>query len=207
MEKKIEFREHNEIRAVDTEDESMVIEGVVNNVGEFSKVIYGEFREKINPGVFEKSIKDAKDSNRDIFFLALHNNRELPLASMFSDTLELREEKGKLLLRAELPPTSLAKDIYQLVKAKVLREFSFGFSNAKADWGTDKDGIRTRTITSLDLNEVSIVKVGAYNDTNAQARSIEDILQEIPEEKDKDEEEREYQYNANKLKLYKMNKD
>lgn len=202
---KIEFRNNfTEVRTVDNNDGKMIIEGIVNNVGEFSKVIYGSFREKVNTGVFKRAIEDAQKNDRDIFFLALHNSKELPLASIKSNTMELKEENNKLYIRAELPPTTLAKDIYELVKSKVLREFSFGFSNAKCEWGKDSDNIRTRTITSFDLHEVSIVTTGAYNNTSVQARSLtpEDVLKEIEQKEidDKKIDER-YLYNKNKLRI------
>lgn len=205
MTNKLEFRENYELRAVDSEEGKMIIEGVVNQVGEWSKVLYGSFREKIEPKVFERAIKSAKDNNRDIFFLALHNNRELPLASIISGTMELVEKENKLMLRAELPPTTLAKDIYELVKAKVLREFSFGFNNVQAKWDKDADGIRTRTITDLTLHEVSIVTTGAYNNTVANARSM-DLSEILPKEDDEkrtnqNDDEVLFLYNKNKLKL------
>lgn len=205
MTNKLEFRENYELRAVDSEEGKMIIEGVVNQVGEWSKVLYGSFREKIEPKVFERAIKSAKDNNRDIFFLALHNNRELPLASIISGTMELVEKENKLMLRAELPPTTLAKDIYELVKAKVLREFSFGFNNVQAKWDKDADGIRTRTITDLTLHEVSIVTTGAYNNTVANARSM-DLAEILPKEDDEkrtnqNDDEVLFLYNKNKLRL------
>lgn len=205
MTNKLEFRENYELRAIDSEEGKMIIEGVVNQVGEWSKVLYGSFREKIEPKVFERAIKSAKDNNRDIFFLALHNNRELPLASIISGTMELVEKENKLMLRAELPPTTLAKDIYELVKAKVLREFSFGFNNVQAKWDKDADGIRTRTITNLTLHEVSIVTTGAYNNTVANARSM-DLSEILPKEDDEkrtnqNDDEVLFLYNKNKLKL------
>ena len=203
MTNKLEFRENCELRAVDSEEGKMIIEGVVNQVGEWSKVLYGSFREKIEPKVFERAIKSAKDNNRDIFFLALHNDRELPLASIISGTMELVEKDNKLMLRAELPPTTLAKDIHELVKAKVLREFSFGFNNVQAKWDKDADGIRTRTITDLTLHEVSIVTTGAYNNTVANARSMDlsEILPKDDEERANQNEEVLFLYNKNKLKL------
>ena len=63
MTNKLEFRENYELRAVDSEEGKMIIEGVVNQIGEWSKVLYGSFREKIEPKVFERAIKSAKDNN------------------------------------------------------------------------------------------------------------------------------------------------
>ena len=56
MTNKLEFRENYELRAVDSEEGKMIIEGVVNQIGEWSKVLYGSFREKIEPKVFERAI-------------------------------------------------------------------------------------------------------------------------------------------------------
>lgn len=204
---KLEFRENTtEIRTLDNEENKMIIEGVVNNIGEYSKVLNsksGKFRERISHGVFEKALSKAKNENRDIFLLRQHNKRELPLASINSNTMELREDNGKLYIKAELPPTTVAKDIYELVKSNVLRDFSFGFRNAKSDWGKDDDNITTRSITELDLYEVSIVITGAYDNTEVQARSIEidDVFNEFNSKKtDKD---KEYKYYKSKLNLRK----
>ena len=87
----LEYRAVNEIRAVE-DSEEMIIEGVVNNIGQWSKPIGGQFREKINEGVFERAINRALE-NGDIFFLHQHDNRALPLASVKSNTLELIEDK------------------------------------------------------------------------------------------------------------------
>lgn len=202
--KKIEYRSFEEIRAVENEEGKMIVEGVVNNIGELSKVLYGSFREKVAEGVFEKAIERAKESKRDIFFLALHNTRSLPLASVNSGTMELKVKDKKLCIRAELPDTTQNRDIYALVKAKVLREFSFGFGNVKCEWNTDKDGIRIRTLTQLDLGEVSLVCTGAYNDTGAEARGhnpLEELEDNKRTQEEIDQEEREYQYRKNLLKM------
>ena len=55
------------------------------------------------------------------------------LASIKSDTLELTEDKENniLRMRAVLSDTSFSRDVYELVKSGVLREFSFGFNKPK----------------------------------------------------------------------------
>lgn len=205
---KIEIRSFDEVRAVDNEEGKMIIEGVVNNVGEWSKMIYGSFKERVADGVFKKAITRAKEEKRDIFFLALHNSRSLPLASLDSGTMELKEENKKLKIKAELPDTSQNRDIYALIKAKVLKEFSFRFNNAKSEWSKNPEGVRCRTINELDLREVSIVCIGAYNDTSAEARGynpIEELEEEESEEEESEEfreaKEEQYQYNKNLLRI------
>lgn len=183
---KLEFRTL-ELRAVKEEDTSkMIVEGTVNNIGELSKVLYGSFREKIEKDVFTRALAKAKKAGKDIFFLALHNTRELPIASINSGSMVLKEEKGKLKIRAELANTTLSRDVYELVKAGILTDFSFGFNNAQSTWTKDEDGIRIRNITELDLHEVSVVTTGAYNNTEINARSLE--LSEIMPNEDKENE-------------------
>lgn len=206
---KMEVRSFNEVRAVDNEEGKMIIEGVVNNIGEYSKVLYGEFRERIMEGAFKRALERAKETKRDVFFLAQHNTRALPLASINSGTMELEEKDKKLLIRAELPATTQNRDIYTLVKDGVLREFSFGFGNVKCEWGKDADGIRTRSISELDISEVSLVCTGAYNGTGAEARGynpVDDLKAEDQATEKEAEEQRvledaEYQYRKNLLRI------
>ena len=193
---KLEYRAVNEIRAVE-DSEQMVIEGVVNNIGEWSKLIGGQFREKIIPGVFERAINRALE-NGDIFFLHQHDNKALPLASVKSNTMELIEDtkNNKLRMKAVLPDTSFSRDIYSLVKSGVLREFSFGFNKPKATWSIGEDGIKERALTDFNLHEISLVRVGAYNETQAYARAFEEL-----QERNINEDEGQYKYNKNKIKL------
>lgn len=195
----LEYRAINNLTAAD-EENKLIIEGIVNNIGEFSKVLGGTFREKINTGVFTRAIERAKGEN-DIFFLHQHDTKGLPLASINSNTLELQEIDGALKMRATLPNTSFNRDIYELVKSGVLNEFSFGFSNPKSKWSVGADGINERTITDLDLSEISIVRIGAYNDTSAFARAIEECNSVNKENDDKDIE---YKVRKNKLKILKI---
>ena len=171
----IEYRAVKEVRTI-YDEKQMIIEGVVNNIGQWSKPIGGQFREKIEEGVFERAINRALE-NGDIFFLHQHDNRALPLASIKSNTLELVEdkEKNQLKMRAVLPDTSFSRDVYELVKSGVLREFSFGFNKPKSKWNVGKDGMKERSLVDFDIHEISIVRVGAYNETQAYARAFAEI--------------------------------
>ena len=195
----IEYRAVNEVRTIDDEKQ-MIIEGVVNNIGQWSKPIGGQFREKIEEGVFERAINRALE-NGDIFFLHQHDNRALPLASIKSNTLQLTEDKENnvLRMRAVLPDTSFSRDIYELVKSGVLREFSFGFNKPKSKWNVGKDGMKERSLVDFDIHEISIVRVGAYNETQAYARALKEI--EDQEEMTLNNDKKICQYNKNKIKL------
>lgn len=197
----IEYRAVNEIRAV-YDEKQMIIEGVVNNIGQWSKPIGGQFREKIEEGVFERAINRALE-NGDIFFLHQHDNRALPLASVKSNTLELVEDKesNQLKMRAVLPDTSFSRDVYELVKSGVLREFSFGFNKPKSKWNVGKDGIKERSLVDFDIHEISIVRVGAYNETFAYARAFKEIESQNKELQVQDDI---CKYNKNKIKMLKV---
>lgn len=181
---KLEFRKdlNIELRAIDNTENKMIIEGIVNVVGQKSKVIWGEFQEIIAKGTFEKAINRSIENNKDIFLLFNHNSNNL-MASMKSGTLQLEEREEGLWMRAELPATQLNKDCYELIKSNILREFSFGFWGVEDEWTYDENDMRIRTITDLNLEEISLVSVGAYNNTNVQARSkeISDILPKTEE--------------------------
>lgn len=198
---KLEFRSNLniELRAVDNTENKMVIEGIVNQIGQKSKVIWGEFQEIIAKGTFERAIQNSTDNNKDIFLLFNHNSNNL-MASMQSETLQLEEREEGLWMRAELPSTQLNKDCYELIKSGILREFSFGFWGVTDSWSYDENDMMIRTITDLNLEEISLVSVGAYNNTQVQARSLE--LTDILPEKREDEVNIEY-YKA-KAKLYKL---
>ena len=175
---KLEFRtQHIDIVAT---DENMQIEGIVNPIGARSRDL-GGFKEIINQGVFTKAIQKATDEDRDIFLYYNHDSNNV-MASLRSNTLELEEREDGLLMRATLPKTTLNKDVFELMKSGVIREMSFGFSGAKSEWSYDnEEKLKIRTITDLDLWEVSVVGMGAYKNTKANTRSLEDVLEEAKE--------------------------
>ncbi|MFR9070671.1 MAG: HK97 family phage prohead protease, partial [Paraclostridium sp.] len=107
---KLEFRKdlNIELRAIDNAENKMIIEGIVNVVGQKSKVIWGEFQEIIAKGTFERAINRSIENNKDIFLLFNHNSNNL-MASMKSETLQLEEREECLWMRAELPATQLNK--------------------------------------------------------------------------------------------------
>ncbi|NFG63153.1 hypothetical protein FDG75_15685 [Clostridium botulinum] len=57
------------------------------------------------------------------------------------------------------------------MKSGVLREFSFEFK-PKSKETFRKDGIEERSLVDFDIHEISIVRVGAYNETQTYARAF-----------------------------------
>jgi len=164
------------------ESEEFDFHGVVNRVGELSKDMgWGKhtFKERISPGAFQRAIDNLEDGY-DIFLLYMHNQNNV-LASIRSDTLQLVETENGLEAKASFPETSLAKDVRELVKKGIVREMSFGFIPTKTKTERiQKEEEKTETIVTIEemrLFEVSIVTIGAYNDTKALSRSYTDLLE------------------------------
>jgi hypothetical protein len=78
--------------------------------------------------------------------------------------LRLTEDDRGLYVEADLPNTSLGRDVRELVSAGIVDSMSFGFTVAKGgdEWSADGS---TRTLTKVVLREVSIVSFPAYSAT------------------------------------------
>lgn len=131
---------------------------------------HGGFRETIAPGSCSKSLREA-----DIVALLNHNSGQ-PLGRTSAGNLMLKNTTRGV--EPELTPvdTSYARDLAELVKAKVIRGWSFGFEVVKDAW-TDDEGKESdcwvgtnRTIREMRLIEVSPVTFPAYDMTSISAR-------------------------------------
>lgn len=144
-----------------------VIEGYVNAVERFSKVLYdtrGKFIERIMPNVFSKALK----RNNDILTLLNHEEDKV-LARTSDGTAELFEDN--IGLKAKVIVSD--KELIKKAKECKLRGWSFGFIANSEERVTNSDGLEERTITDLDLLEVSIIdekKTPAYYGTSIELR-------------------------------------
>ncbi len=177
---------------VEIREDSVHITGYVNAIERYSKPIResvrGQIRtfiERIKAGVFKTALK----RNDDVKVL-LNHNHERVLATTKDGNAKLEEDN--IGLRAEV-------DIYDAEVIEKARNgklvgWSFGFY-ANADEVGAEGETETRTITDLDLIEVSILddtKSPAYYGTSIEARSedekvleyrtITEEIQEINEE-------------------------
>lgn len=156
---------------VEVRDDSVLITGYVNAIERFSKPIteslHGKIRtfiERIKAGVFRTALK----RNDDVKVLLNHDkNREL--ATTKDGTAKLEEDN--IGLRAEVTITD--KEVIEKAKNNKLVGWSFGFYSNSDELGTEGKS-ETRTITDLDLMEVSILddtKSPAYYGTSIEARA------------------------------------
>jgi HK97 family phage prohead protease len=125
--------------------------------------------ETIRAGAFGKSLK----SRNNVMMLWSHDTSQ-PLASTRSKTMQLSEDSKGLLVNADLPNTSLGRDVAELLRSKVVDSMSFGFSVPRNGDVWSADG-NSRELVEVRLHEVSVVAFPAYVKTSASVRSL-DIL-------------------------------
>jgi HK97 family phage prohead protease len=138
----------------------------------------GGFREKIDPGTFDTAI--AEDDVRALF--NHDRNHVLGRSKAGDGTMRLSsDDKGLLVEIDELPNTSTARDLVELLKRGDVDQMSFGFTTVRDRWEEDEDGRVIRTLEEVRLFDVSPVTFPAYPDTEAEARG-ESIVIRLPEE-------------------------
>lgn len=140
------------------EGESNVIEGyaaVFNSPTD----IGGWFTEEIAPGAFSKAISE----NGDIRALFNHDWNNV-LGRTKSGTLRLSEDERGLKFEVDLPNTSIGRDLAESLKRGDISQCSFGFIPTVEQWDYSVEPAK-RTIEEVDLFEVSVVSIPAYEDT------------------------------------------
>lgn len=167
---------------VEVRGESVVITGYVNAVERYSKPITSTWRgslktfvEKIKAGVFKTALK--RNGNVKVL---LNHNFERELANTQDGTAKLEEDN--IGLRAEVTITDA--EVVEKARNKKLVGWSFGFLANADEAGRDGE-VETRTLTDLDLVEVSILddsRRPAYNGTSIESRSEGGAVMEIREE-------------------------
>ena len=141
--------------------------------------------EIISRTAFKKTLAD----NSNVFCLVNHDENKV-LGSTDSGTLALTQSDEGLICRCEIPETTYAVDLYNLIERGDVRTMSFGFTPVKC---TDDYENNTRTIKEAKLIEVSMgVCFPAYPETNSIAltrgfakRKID--IEQLNEALDKDE--------------------
>lgn len=167
-----------------TEDDDFEVQGYIasNSVSHILGKTDGKrWREVIMPGVFDAALSKARMREQDIDFLIDHDKDKI-LASTANESLYLEEDETGLYIDARISPTSWGKDLYVLVKDGIIKGLSFGMKVLKDSWTYSNDGIPLRTILDIDLFEISALKVPAYPTTLLEARGINLVDVNIPDD-------------------------
>jgi len=130
----------------------------------------GGFKERIHPQAFNRSL----GSGFDVRALVNHDTT-LVLGRRSNNTLQLTVDTKGLKVSIAPPKTSYANDLLELVSRGDVSQMSFGFIIAPGGeaW-SNEDGLKVRTVTDLDLLEVSVVSIPAYSDTTVALRNLQD---------------------------------
>jgi HK97 family phage prohead protease len=126
------------------------------------------FIERIMPGAFAKSLK-----SRNNIRMYMNHDSSMLLGTTKSKTVRLTEDTKGLYVDADLPDTSVGRDLSVLMQRGDVDSMSFGFTVPQGGDRWSDDGSR-RELKQIRLYEVSVVTgFPAYAATSAQVRSFD----------------------------------
>lgn len=161
-------REHRSVTAelrVSASDDGRIIEGVIPYNS--PSVDLCGFTEIIAPGSFAQAL----EANADVLALRDHDSTLL-LGRTKSKTLTLEDSTEGLRYKIKLPNTTAANDLAESIDRGDLDGTSFGFICRDCNWSATEDGETIRTLTEIELLEVSPCSWPAYPDSSVDLRSI-----------------------------------
>lgn len=148
-------------------DKPPVIRGHAAVFNSLSEPIMGMFRERIEPGAFQKSLKTADVRaliNHDANFV-LGRQRGVQ-----KDTLRVAEDDKGLAIEIDPPDTQAARDLMVSIERGDITQMSFAFRTIRDSWAVE-DGEDIRTLHEVELHDVSPVTFPAYLKTDVAVRS------------------------------------
>jgi len=166
---------NKEIRTIDVQDLELRMDGDKQTVVGYGAVFnsmsndLGGFREYISPEAFEGRMED------DVRFLFNHDPNYV-LARTTNGTLRMSVDEKGLRYEADMPNTSTARDLVELLKNGTVNQSSFAFIVEDDSWEM-KDGMNIRTINKVSrLYDLSSVVYPAYSEasSNVALRSMQE---------------------------------
>ena len=126
-------------------------------------VIAGEFRERLAPGCFRRTLVE----NPDVLMLLSHDVGRV-LGRTTAGTLTLREDRIGLWFSLDVDPTTPSgMEAAGTVARQDVRGCSFGFRVRAEEWKDGGNRLPLRTITDVDLYEITLTAAPAYPTTSA----------------------------------------
>ena len=89
--------------------------------------------------------------------------------------MKLIEEDRGLYFEIELPNTTQGNDLYELIDKGIVNQCSFAGYARKNIWSEDDGGNILREILEIDLIEITITPIPAYEVTEAEVKRSREI--------------------------------
>jgi len=148
----------------------------------------GGFIERMAPSSFDGRLQD------DVRVLFNHDNN-LVLGRTISGTATLEVDEKGLRYTCQLPDTTYAKDLIELMERGDVTQSSFAFTIEDESWEERADGMLIRTVKKVgQLYDVSPVTYPAYTEATSGLRTsapIEMEQREVEVEEQKEEKQQE----------------
>lgn len=130
---------------------------------------FGEsWKECIRKGAFTQSLKENN-------ILALYNHDFNNVLARKDVNMKLIEEDKGLYFEIELPDTNQANDLYELISKGIVNQCSFAGYVRKNLWSKGDGENVLREILEIDLIEITITPIPAYEVTEAEVKRSREI--------------------------------
>jgi uncharacterized protein len=136
----------------------------------------GGFTEIVRAGAFTRTLASDRDP------LALvHHMPQLVLGRRSAGTLYLSQDSRGLAFDIQVPDTTTARDLLVSVERGDIRGASFAFTVPKGGDAWREDGGKmVRTLTDVDLHEITVTANPAYLDTTVARRALDSLARAYP---------------------------
>ncbi|MEH6848570.1 HK97 family phage prohead protease [Bacillus pseudomycoides] len=176
MADKPEIKDENEIRTVyirnletrEKGSQGTKVTGYAAVYDEFTALSdwWGEtFFERIDKNALKNTLADG----HDIFALKNHNWDDV--IGRTGANLNLENHENGLYFELSAPNTTLGRDVLEEVRSGLISGCSIGFKVKDQNW-EEKDGDWFRTITDIELHEITLTPIPAYAQTSVEVRSL-----------------------------------
>lgn len=153
---------------IEIRNDHVILDGYVNVTQRESRVLpspRGKFVEEILPKTFERALQ--KTDSVDLLF---NHDRNRKLGSTKTGELSLSEDNVGLRAIATVSDS----EVMDKARKGELSGWSFGFSSIADEWRVREDGMQKRSISELELYEISVLDIApAYIAQSIEARGEE----------------------------------